>query len=116
VKSRVRRVQREMARGRMMARVKTATVVVTNPTHYAVALTYDRARMAAPVVVALGTDAIAGRIRAVARKAGVPIIENPPLARALYAATDIGDAVPSSLFAAVAEILAHLVRIRQLIL
>jgi len=116
VKSRVRRVQREMARARMMSQVKTATVVVTNPTHYAIALTYNRARMAAPVVVAIGVDAMAARIRAVARDAGVPIIENPPLARALYAAADIGDAVPANLFAAVAEILAHLVRIRQLVL
>lgn len=116
VKSRVRRVQREMARARMMSQVKTATVVVTNPTHYAVALTYNRARMAAPVVVASGVDAVAARIRKVARDAGVPIIENPPLARALFAAADIGDAVPTNLFAAVAEILAHLVRIRQITL
>jgi flagellar biosynthetic protein FlhB len=116
MKARVRRVQREMARSRMLSNVKTSTVVVTNPTHFAVALTYDRTRMAAPIVVASGADAMAAKIRAVARKAGVPIIENPPLARALYAAADIGDAVPASLFTAVAEVLAYLVRIRQLVL
>lgn len=116
VKARVRRVQREMARARMLSQVKTATVVVTNPTHYAVALTYDRARMAAPIVVASGMDAVAARIRATARKAGVPIIESPALARALYAAADIGDPVPATLFTAVAEVLAYLVRIRQLVL
>lgn len=116
MKARVRRVQREMARSRMLSQVKTATVVVTNPTHYAVALSYDRARMAAPIVVALGADAVAARIRALARDANVPVIENPPLARALYAATDIGDQVPATLFTAVAEVLAYLVRIRQLVL
>ena len=116
MKARVRRIQRDMARSRMLTHVKTATVVVTNPTHFAVALTYDRARMAAPVVVATGQDAMAAKIREVARKAGVPIIENPPLARALYAAADIGDPVPASLFTAVAEVLAYLVRIRHLVL
>lgn len=116
VRARIRRVQRELARARMLAEVRTATVVLTNPTHYAVALTYDRVRMAAPQVVAKGADAVAARIRQVARDAGVPIIENPPLARALHAGAETGDPIPASLFTAVAEVLAYLVRIRQLVL
>lgn len=116
VRARVRRVQREMARSRMLSQVKTATVVVTNPTHFAVALSYDRNRMSAPVVVAKGADALAARIRELAREAGVPIIENPPLARALHAEAEPGDPIPASLFTAVAEVLAYLVRIRQLVL
>jgi flagellar biosynthetic protein FlhB len=115
VKARVRRIQREMARSRMLRDVRTATVVLTNPTHYAVALRYDRERMSAPIVVAKGQDAVAERIRAIARDASVPIIENPPLARALHAGADLGDPIPSALFTAVAEVLAYLVRIRQLV-
>jgi flagellar biosynthetic protein FlhB len=115
VKSRVRRIQREMARARMMQQVPSATVVVTNPTHYAVALRYQRERMAAPIVVAKGADAVAARIRAIARDANVPIIENPPLARALHAGVEIGDPIPAELFTAVAEVLAYLVRIKQLV-
>jgi len=116
VRARIRRIQRERARSRMLSDVKTATVVLTNPTHYAVALTYDKGRMAAPILVAKGTDALAARIRAIARDAGVPIIENPPLARALHADAELGDPIPASLFSAVAEVLAYLVRIRQLVL
>jgi len=116
VRARIRRIQREMAKSRMLSSVKTATVILTNPTHYAVALSYDRGRMAAPVLVAKGADAMATRIRAIAREAGVPIIENPPLARALHANAELGDPIPASLFTAVAEVLAYLVRIRQLVL
>jgi flagellar biosynthetic protein FlhB len=116
IKSRVRRAQREMARSRMLKSVETATVVVTNPTHYAVALEYRRAEMAAPVVVAKGHDHMAARIRTVAREHGVPIVENVTLARALYKAADIGDTIPADLFGAVAEVLAYLVRLKQLIL
>lgn len=116
VKANIRRIQRDMARARMLTEVKTATVVLTNPTHYAVALRYQRERMAAPVVVAKGRDAVATRIRAVARDAGVPIVENPTLARALHAGAELGDVIPSALFTAVAEVLAYLVRIRQLVL
>lgn len=116
VRARIRRIQREMAKSRMLSQVKTATVVVTNPTHFAVALSYDRSRMAAPVVVAKGADALAARIREIAREAGVPIIENPPLARALHAHAEPGDPIPANLFTAVAEVLAYLVRIRQLVL
>jgi len=116
MKARVRKVQREMTRRRMLQAVKTATVVVTNPTHFAVALTYRRSEMAAPIVVAKGQDAMAARIRTVARKAGVPIVENVTLARALYKTAEIGDAIPAALFSAVAEVLAYLVRIKQLFL
>jgi flagellar biosynthetic protein FlhB len=116
VRARIRRIQREMVRSRMLAQVKTATVVLTNPTHYAVALAYQKGQMAAPIVVAKGADAIAARIRALAREAGVPIIENPSLARALHANAELGDPIPATLFTAVAEVLAYLVRIRQLVL
>lgn len=116
VRARLRRIQRDMARSRMLSQVKTATVVLTNPTHVAVALRYDRSRMAAPMVVAKGADAVAARIRALAREAGIPIIENPPLARALHASAELGDPIPATLFTAVAEVLAYLVRIRQLVL
>ncbi len=116
MKMRVRRIQREMARNRMLKAVKTATVVVTNPTHFAVALEYRRNEMAAPVVVAKGQDHMAARIRAVAREHGVPIVENVTLARTLYKTADIGDTIPADLFGAVAEVLAYLVRLKQLML
>jgi flagellar biosynthetic protein FlhB len=116
VKARVRRIQRDMNRKRMLTAVKTATVVVTNPTHYAVALRYERSAMAAPVVVAKGKDLLAQRIKKIARDAGVPTVENVPLAQALYAGAEVGEAIPSALFGAVAEVLAYLVRIRQLML
>ncbi|HXT70735.1 MAG TPA: EscU/YscU/HrcU family type III secretion system export apparatus switch protein [Vicinamibacterales bacterium] len=116
IKARVRKVQREMAKRRMIAAVKEATVVVTNPTHYAVALKYQHATRTAPTVVAKGQDALAARIREAARKAGVPIVENVALARALHKDTEVGDSIPANLFAAVAEVLAYLVKIKQLML
>jgi flagellar biosynthetic protein FlhB len=116
VKGRVRRIQREMARRRMLHAVKTATVVVTNPTHFAVALQYRRHEMAAPVVVAKGQDELARRIREMARKHEVPVVENVTLARALYKSAEVGDTIPADLFGAVAEVLAYLVRLKQLIL
>lgn len=105
VKGRIRRLQREAARRRMMADVPTATVVITNPTHYAVALKYDRATMMAPLVVAKGVDAVAQKIKAVASEAGVPLVENVPLARALHKQVEIEQAIPEELYAAVAEVL-----------
>lgn len=114
IKARVRRVQREMTRKRMLSAVKTATVVVTNPTHYAVALQYRRDRAGAPMVVAKGRDHLAQRIKAIAREAGVPLVENVPLAQALYKGAEVGDEIPGPLFGAVAEVLAYLIRIRQL--
>jgi flagellar biosynthetic protein FlhB len=114
VKARVRRVQRDMARRRMLHATATATVVITNPTHFAIALQYDREKTAAPIVVAKGKDLLAGRIREIARLNSVPIVENPPLARALYAGAEVGETIPGPLFGAVAEVLAYLIRIRQL--
>jgi flagellar biosynthetic protein FlhB len=116
IKGRVRRLQREMVKQRMLKAVKTATVVVTNPTHYAVALEYNRGKNPAPVVVAKGRDLVALKIREIARTSGVPIIENPPLARALHAGAEVGETIPAPLFSAVAEVLAYLIRIKQLML
>lgn len=98
---------RKLSRGRMMSQVKKADVIITNPTHYAVAVMYERSKMHAPMVVAKGADAIALKIREEAKKHRVPIIENPPLARALYKQCEIGDFVPRDLFTAVAEVLAY---------
>jgi flagellar biosynthesis protein FlhB len=116
VKARVRRTAREMVRRRMLKAAAKATVVITNPTHYAVALEYRREKNRAPVVVAKGQDLIALKIREIARVNGVPIVENPPLARALHKSADVGDAIPADLFGAVAEVLAYLIRIKQLML
>ena len=116
VKARVKKIQRDMTRSRMLKAVKTATVVITNPTHYAVALEYRREKTAAPIVVAKGKDLMAARIRKIAREAGVPIVENVSLAQALYGGAEVGDAIPGPLFGAVAEVLAYLVRIKQLML
>jgi flagellar biosynthesis protein FlhB len=116
VKGRIRRIQREMARRRMIDDVKKATVVITNPTHFAVALQYQRDSMAAPKVLAKGRDVLAARIREEARKHEIPIVENKPLAQALYKTVEVGETIPAQLFAAVAEVLAYLVRIKQLML
>lgn len=116
MKGRIRRIQREMSRKRMLQAVKTATVVVTNPTHVAVALRYERDGMTAPLVVASGQDEMAARIRKVAREHDVPIVENVTLARALHASAAVGDVIPADLFGAVAEVLAYLVRMKQLVL
>jgi len=116
IKGRVRKIQRDMAKQRMLKAVKSATVVVTNPTHYAVALEYRREKNPAPVVLAKGRDLLALKIREIARVSGVPIIENPSLARALHAGAEIGDTIPAPLFGAVAEVLAYLIRIKQLML
>ncbi len=116
VKGRIRRLQREMARRRMLSDVKRATVVVTNPTHFAVALEYRRGSMAAPRVLAKGADYLAQAIRKTARECGVPIVENKPLAQALYKNAEVGDFIPGDLFTAVAEVLAQLIRLRQITL
>ncbi len=116
IKARVRRAQREMTRKRMLADVAKATVVITNPTHFAVALEYRRGTMTAPVVLAKGQDLLAQKIKQLAYEHGVPTVENVPLAQALYKGANVGDAIPAELFGAVAEVLAYLVRIRQLML
>ncbi len=112
IKGRIRAQQREMSRRRMMAEVPKADVVVTNPTHYAVALKYSEDRHAAPVVVAKGADEIAATIRAIAAEHRVPLLEAPPLARALYRHTEPGDAIPERLYAAVAQVLAYVFQLR----
>jgi flagellar biosynthetic protein FlhB len=116
VKGRIRRLQREMSKRRMLQDIARATVVITNPTHFAVALEYQRESMVAPKVLAKGADHLALKIRERAMQHGVPVIENKPLARSLYATAEIGDTIPAPLFAAVAEVLAYLVRIKRLIL
>jgi flagellar biosynthesis protein FlhB len=113
IRGRVRRVQRELARRRMMQEVPKADVVVVNPTHFAVALRYDEQRMRAPVVVAKGAELIAARIREIALEHRVPIFEAPPLARALHRHVEIGDAIPASLYVAVAQVLTYVYRLRS---
>jgi flagellar biosynthesis protein FlhB len=98
----------------MLAAVPNATVVITNPTHFAVALEYKRDAMAAPRVLAKGADHVAQRIKDVAREHGIPTVENVTLARALYANAEIDEVIPADLFEAVAEVLAYLVRLKQL--
>lgn len=112
IKSRIRSVQMQAARQRMMQEVPKADVVVTNPTHFAVALKYDTMTMTAPKVTAKGAGAVALRIREVAAESGVPVVENPPLARNLYKIAEIGDEVPQDLYQAVAEILAYVYKLK----
>ena len=113
VKGRIRRLQREMAQRRMMSEIPTADVVVTNPTHFSVALRYSETGMRAPVVVAKGTQLTAARIREIAIEHGVPIMEAPPLARALYKHTEIGETIPEALYTAVAEVLAYIYQLQR---
>lgn len=113
VKARVRSVQREMARRRMMAAVPTADVVVTNPTHYAVALKYREGQQAAPIVVAKGADAVAERIKELARAHGVPQLEAPALARALHRHVELGAEIPVALYNAVAQVLAYVFQLQR---
>ncbi len=112
VKSRVRSMQREIAQRRMMSEIPNADVVITNPTHYAIALRYDPESMAAPLVVAKGVELIASQIRTVAVANKVPLFEAPPLARALYYSTEIDQEVPGGLYLAVAQILAYIFQLR----
>ncbi len=112
VKGRIRQLRFERARKRMMAAVPGADVVVTNPTHFAVALKYDAKTMGAPMVVAKGADAVAFKIREIAEENGVPVMENPPLARALYAACDIDEEVPSEHYRAVAEVITYVFKLK----
>lgn len=107
VKAKIRQIQFQAARKRMMSSVPTADVVITNPTHYAVAIMYDETKHNAPVVVAKGVDNIAIQIKKIARENGVHIVQNPPLARSLYKEVEIDRAIPDMMFAAVAEVLAY---------
>ncbi len=113
MRARIRSVQREMARRRMMQAVKSADVIVTNPTHIAVALVYDTQSMSAPRVVAKGADFVAQKIKEVAAAAGVPLVENVPLARTLYKTVKINQSIPRALYQAVAEVLAFVYRLRK---
>lgn len=112
IKAKIRSQQREMARRRMMSEVPTADVVVTNPTHYAVALKYADGKMRAPKVVAKGADEVAAKIREIAGNNHVPTLEAPALARALYRHAEIGDEIPEALYTAVAEVLAYVFQLR----
>lgn len=107
IKSKIRSIQQQMARRRMMAAVPGADVVITNPTHIAVALKYETGAMEAPVVLAKGQDLVAEKIREIAREHRVPLVENPPVARLLHSKVEVGQAIPEELFKAVAEILAY---------
>jgi len=112
IKSRIKRIQRELAQKRMMEKVPKADVIITNPTHIAVALQYDRVNMAAPVMIAKGADFIAEKIKEVARKHNIPIVENKPLARNLFKNLKIGQAIPKALYNAVAEVLAYVYKLK----
>jgi flagellar biosynthetic protein FlhB len=111
IKGRIRNIRLARARRRMMAAVPKAAVVITNPTHYAIALAYDENSQAAPKIVAKGTEAVAARIRAVAEEAGVPLVSNPPLARALFK-LELETEIPAEHYQAVAEIIAYVWRLR----
>lgn len=113
VKSRIRQLQREMAQRRMMAEVPNADVVITNPTHFAVALKYDPLNSGAPVVVAKGVDVLALKIREVAGEHDVVVLESPPLARAVYYSTELDQQIPAGLYLAVAQVLAYVFQLRQ---
>jgi flagellar biosynthesis protein FlhB len=112
IKARARQIQRHMAQQRMMAAVPKADVVVTNPTHIAVALKYDPSQMEAPTVLAKGQRLIAEQIKQIAREHGIPVIEDKPLARTLFKMCEVGDIIPAKLYRAVAEILAHIYRLK----
>ncbi len=113
VKARIRSLQRETARRRMMQAVPKADVVVTNPMHFAVALKYDENAMASPLVVAKGSQLVAERIKELAREHRVPVVEAPPLARALHRHVEVGEAIPATLFTAVAQVLAYVYQLQR---
>ena len=114
IKSRIRQRQKEMAMHRMMREVPKATVVVTNPTHFAVALKYDKDVNSAPKVVAKGADVVAQRIKEIARENNVPIVENKPLARQLFSKVELDEDVPIELYQAVAEIIAYVYSLKKM--
>lgn len=113
VKAKIRQLQREMAQRRMMEQVPSADVIITNPTHYAVALRYDSTNMPAPVLVAKGMDLLAGNIRGVADNHNIPILTSPALARALYYSTELDQEIPMGLFQAVAQVLAYIFHLKD---
>ncbi len=113
IKSKIRQIQMQASRKRMMAEVPNADVIITNPTHYAVAIKYDEQKSHAPIVVAKGMDNIALQIKKIARENSVHIVQNPPLARSLYAEVDIDKPIPEALFGAVAEVLAYVYKMNR---
>lgn len=113
IKSKIKQKQKEMAMRRMMQEVPKADVIITNPTHYAVALKYDENKMDAPFIIAKGVDLMALKIRQIAKEHDVMTVENRPLARALYDQVEIDQAVPEEFFKAVAEILAYVYKTKQ---
>lgn len=113
VKGRIRQMQREISQRQMMKDVPTADVVITNPTHYSVALKYEDGNSSAPIMVAKGADFVALKIREVAKENDVPILSSPPLARALYFNTEIGEEIPAGLFKAVAQVLAYVFQLKR---
>jgi flagellar biosynthetic protein FlhB len=113
VKSKLQRMQRKMSRLRMMTQVPKADVIITNPTHFAVALKYDEGKMKAPIVVAKGADLIANKIIEIGKEHTIPIISMPPLARSIFHHTEIGDEIPQKLYVAVAQILAYVYQLKQ---
>ena len=113
IKSKIRQKQMQASRKRMMSEVPHADVVVTNPTHYAVAIKYDEEKSHAPIVVAKGMDHIAQQIKKIARENNVHIVQNPPLARSLYAEVELDKPIPEALFGAVAEVLAYVYKMNK---
>lgn len=113
IKGRIRRTQMEMAQNRMMKEVPNADVIITNPSHYAIALKYDEASGSAPIMVAKGVDLIAAHIRNLAIEANVPLVAAPPLARALYYSTEIDNEIPQGLYSAVAQVLAYIFQLKE---
>jgi len=113
IKSRIRQIQRQIARSRMLSDVKKADVVITNPTHLAIALLYDSSIKPAPIVVAKGQDYLAQKIKEIAQEYDIPIVENKPLAQILYKSVEIGDVIPEDLYQAVAEILAFVYSLKE---
>jgi flagellar biosynthetic protein FlhB len=113
IKGRIKAIQRQIAYKRMMSDVPKANVVITNPTHFAVALKYEAGKMSVPKVVAKGADLIALKIKEIAMAHGVPIVEDKPLAQTLFKTVDIGDDIPEKLFKAVAQVLAYIYRLNQ---
>jgi flagellar biosynthetic protein FlhB len=111
LKARIRRMQREIASAKTIRATKTATVVITNPTHYAVALKYKRG-LRAPVVVAKGVDSVALKMREIAKENQIPVVENPPLARTLYKVIEVGREIPETLWTAVSEIIKYVIRVK----
>jgi flagellar biosynthetic protein FlhB len=113
LKARIRSIQRDRARKRMMSAVKKADVIITNPTHIAIALQYDRDKMVAPRLIAKGADLVAEKIKKIAAEAGIPMVENVPLARAMFKSVKIGQMIPRNLFQAVAEVLAYVYKLKN---